>query len=87
MKQTLNKETKDLKKRFKKELYEQGIKVIDIAYTEICQSSAWIFYFIGSSHTLENYLQVEAENQGFYFSEQIGQCKGQDIYYATFIIG
>lgn len=57
MKQTLTKETKECLKRFKKELHEQGIKVIDIAYTEISQSSAWIFYFIGSSHTLENYLQ------------------------------
>lgn len=87
MKQSLNKETKECLKRFKKELPEQGIEVIDIAYTEINQSSVWVFYFIGSSHTLENYLQDEAENQGIYFSEQIGQCRGKDIYYATFIIG
>lgn len=53
---------------------------------KINQSSVWVFYFTGSSKTLEYYLMDESENQGIYFSEQIGQCNGQDIYYATFII-
>lgn len=87
MKQILNNETKECLKHFKEELPKQGIKVLDIAYTEINQSSVWVFYFSGSSKTLEYYLMDESENQGTYFSEQIGQCNGQDIYYATFIIG
>lgn len=87
MKQMLSHETKECLKRFKEELPKQGIKVLDIAYTEINESSVWVFYFAGSSKTLEYYLMDESENQGIYFSEQIGQCNGQDIYYATFIIG
>lgn len=34
MKQILNNETKECLKRFKEELPKQGIKVLDIAYTE-----------------------------------------------------
>lgn len=87
MKQTLTKETKECLNRFKQELPTIGITPLDIAYTELNKCSVWAFYFQGSSSALESYLMDESENQGIYFSEQVGQCKGQDIYYATFIIG
>lgn len=87
MLQVLNKETKQCLKRFQEELPALGIKLLHIAYTEINDCSVWVFHFAGSSRTLENYLQDEAENQGIYFSEQISQVDGQDIYYATYIIG
>lgn len=87
MAMVLNFETQEYIENLKQDLSKIGITIIGITLTKLDGGSAWLFHFQGSSRALENYLQSEAENQGIYYSCQVGHCNGQSIYYATFIIG
>lgn len=80
---TINGATLEMLNYFKENLPLLGLKDLEIAYTELNEESIWIFKYEGDPSILEEFLQDEAENQGYFSSIKIIE----NTYYSTFIIG
>lgn len=80
---TINEATLEMLNYFKENLPLLGLNNLEIAYTELNEESVWIFKYEGNPLILEEFLQDEAENQGYFFSIKIIE----NTYCSTFIIG